>query len=94
MKSIQSNYVIGSLLNWSTELSRLMVPDSSNRKSPLAGSGFKTEEDHLNIKIIAALFAVMPTYYLYVEMYDFIQIYYRCNPQGQGCQHLKNCLNV
>ena len=61
-----------SLLNWQTDLSRLMVPDSSKWMTSLAGSGFKTGEDYLNIKIIAALFVIMPAHYLYVEMSDFI----------------------
>ena len=43
--------------NGQTELSRLMVTNSSNQMISgclilLAGSGFNTEEDHLNIKII------------------------------------------
>ena len=42
-------HVIGSLLNWLTESLRLVVPDSSNLMMSLAGSGFKMEEDHLNI---------------------------------------------
>ena len=57
---------------------------------PLAGSGLKKKGDHLNIKIVAALYVVMPTYYLYVEMYDLEQIYLRCTPQG--CQPLKKTL--
>ena len=70
MESIQSTHVIGSLLNWSIEPSRLLVPNSSNGMTSVAGSGFKTEEDHQNIKIVAALFVVRPTYLLYVEIYD------------------------
>ena len=51
------------LLNWFTEPLRLMVPDYSNRAS-LAGSRFKTEEDHLQIKIVTALLFIMPEHYL------------------------------
>ena len=75
------------LLYWFTESSKLMLPDSSKRMTSLAGSGFKREEDHLNIKIVAALFVVMPTYYIFVEMYDLKQISLRCTLQG--CQHIK-----
>ena len=70
------------MLNWSTESSRLMVPDSSNRMTSLAGSGFKIEEDHQKIKIFAALLVVMPTYYLYLEMYDLKPINLRCTYRG------------
>ena len=35
-----------------TELSRFMVPDSSNRMISPADSGFKMEEDHLNNSIV------------------------------------------
>ena len=35
----------------------------------MIGSGFKTEEDHLNIKIDEALFVKMPAHYLYVDIY-------------------------
>ena len=40
------------------------------RMMPLDGSGLNMEGDHLNIKIVAALFFIMPTYYLYVEKSD------------------------
>ena len=36
------------------------------------------------LKILAALFVVIPTHFLYVEMCDLIQICLRCIPQG--CQ--------
>ena len=39
-------------------------PDSSNLMESLASSDLKTEEEHLNIKIVAALICVMPMYYL------------------------------
>ena len=38
-----------------TESLRLIVLDSSNQIISLAGSGLKTEEEHLNIKTNAAL---------------------------------------
>ena len=41
---------IQKLINRKTELLRLMAPNSSNQMASLGGSGFKTEEDHLNIK--------------------------------------------
>ena len=41
-----------------------MVPDSSNRMTSLADSGFKTEEDHLNMKIVIALLFIMPEHFL------------------------------
>ena len=37
----------------------------SSRMTFLAGSGFKMEEDHLNIKIVKALFFIMPARYLF-----------------------------
>ena len=41
------------MLNWSKpEMARLMITKSSNWMISLAGSGFKTEEDHLNILIV------------------------------------------
>ena len=41
----------------------------------LAGSGFKTEEDHQKIKIVAALFVIMPAHYLdNMKICDLIQI--------------------
>ena len=36
------------LLNWYTESLRHMVTDSYNQMTSLAGSGFKTEKDHMN----------------------------------------------
>ena len=42
----------------------------------LVGSGPKTEEDHLNMNC-SALFAIMPTHYLLMEMCDVIQIHFR-----------------
>ena len=42
-------------INWFTESLRLMVPNSSNQMTSLAGSEFKMEEDHLNINIARAL---------------------------------------
>ena len=53
------------VLNWFTESLRLMVPNSSNEITSLAGSGFKMEEDHLNTKLVAALFFIMPAHYLF-----------------------------
>ena len=52
-----------------TESLRFMVPDSYNRMMSLAGSGFKMEEDHLNIKIVKALLFIMPAHYFnYIEI--------------------------
>ena len=53
------------LLNWFTEPSRLMVPDSSNQMTSLADSGFITKGDHQNIKMLAALLFKMPAHYLF-----------------------------
>ena len=47
-----------------------MCTDSHNWMMPLAGSGLKTEGDRLNIKIVAALFVIMPAHYFYVEICD------------------------
>ena len=82
-KSIQSTHVIERLLNWSSESSRLMVPDSSNRMISLAGSGFKTEEDHLNIELFISV-CFNANIYLYAETYDLIKLYLRCTLQGRG----------
>ena len=62
---LEAFHVAGSniLLNWFTESSRLMVLDSSNQMTSIAGSGFKTEEDHLNTKIVTALLFIMPVHY-------------------------------
>ena len=57
------------LLNWFTESLRLLVPDSSNRMTLLAGLGFKTEEGHLNIKMITALLFIMPAHYFFKWKY-------------------------
>ena len=54
-----------------------MVHDSYNWMMSLAGSGFKTEKDHLSIEIVTALFLIMPSHYLYEEICDSIQIYLR-----------------
>ena len=53
----------------------------------LAGSVHKTEEHNLKNKTLAALFVVIPTHYLFVEMCDLIQINIRCT--SKGCQHKK-----
>ena len=84
MENIQSTQVIGSLLKWSTESLRLMVPGSSNQIASLAGSGFKMEEDHQNIKMVAALFVIMPAHYLFMEICDLIQINLRCTLPKRG----------
>ena len=42
------HYMMDTCTNQSTELSRLMVPDLSNLMASMGGSGFKTEEEHLN----------------------------------------------
>ena len=41
-----------------------LCSDSSNQMTSLAGSGFKTEEDHLNMKIVTALSLLMPKNHL------------------------------
>ena len=73
-----------------TELSRLMVLDSSNQMTSLAGSGFKGEEDHLNIKILTALLFIMSAHYLvtwkYVSQSNKLEIH----PIGMAA--LKNTL--
>ena len=61
------------------ELSRHVL-DSPNQMGILASSVHKTEGDHPKIKTVAALLVVMPTYYLYVEMYDLKKINLRCMP--------------
>ena len=35
----------------------------------MAGSGFKREEDHLNIKMVTALLFIMPAHYLFKWKY-------------------------
>ena len=35
----------------------------------LVGSGFMTEEDHLNIKIVTALLFIMPAHYMDTHIY-------------------------
>ena len=47
------------LINWFTESSKLIISNSSNQMASLAGSGFKMEEDHLNIKVVTALLFIM-----------------------------------
>ena len=48
---------------------------TSNQMTSLAGSEFKREEDKQRIKIVAALFVIMPTHYLdNIEISDLIQI--------------------
>ena len=68
---LDSFHVAGSitLLNWFNESLRLMVPDSSKRMTSLDDSGFKTEEDHLDIKIVRALLFIMPAHYLVIWKY-------------------------
>ena len=46
-----------------------LCSDSSNRMTSLAGSGFKTEEDHMNIKIVTALLFIMHAHYLVIWKY-------------------------
>ena len=51
-----------------------LCSDNSNWMTPLAGSGFKMEEDHLNIKIfVNSVFFIMSADYFYVEIFDSIQ---------------------
>ena len=57
------------LLNRFTELLRLMLPNSYNWMKSLAGSGFKTEEDDLNIKIFTSLLFMMPAHCLVIWRY-------------------------
>ena len=54
------------LLNWFTELFRSMVPASSYQMTSLPGSEFKTEEDQININIVATLLFLMPAHYLLI----------------------------
>ena len=60
---------VAELLNWVTQSSRLMVLDSSNCMTSLAGSGFKTKEDRLNIKIVTALLFIMPAHFSVIWKY-------------------------
>ena len=46
-----------------------LCSDSSNRMTSLAGSRFKTEEEHLNIKMVTALLFLMPAHYLFKWKY-------------------------
>ena len=48
-----------------------MCSDSPNQMMKMAGM---TEGDHLNINMVAALFVIMPTYYLYAEINNSKQI--------------------
>ena len=81
------------LLSWFTESLRLMVPDSSNRMTSLAGLGFKTEEDHLNIKIVTALLFIMPAHYLIIWTY-VSQKQKKLKIHSVGTTTLKNHLMV
>ena len=49
MESIQSTHVIGNLLNWETELLRLIVLNSPNSVELLAGLVHKMEGKHQQI---------------------------------------------
>ena len=64
-----------------------MHSDFTNWMMPLAGSGFKTEGDHLNIKIVAPLFVIMPAHYISGEICDLKQVYLRCTAQGVPTFH-------
>ena len=49
----------------------------------LAGSALKMKEDHQKIKIVAALFVIMPANYLNsMVIYDLIQINLKSIPMG------------
>ena len=47
-----------------------LCSDSSNWMTSLAGSGFKTEEDHLNLKTVTALLFIIPAHCLVIWKYD------------------------
>ena len=68
-----------------TESLRLNVPDSFNWMMSLAGLGFKIEEVHL--KMLTALFVIIPAHYLNTEICDLMQIFFRCTLTG--CETLK-----
>ena len=56
---------------------QVLCSDSANRMTSLAGFGFKMAEDHVNIKLLTALFVIMLTHYLFVEICDLKQINFR-----------------
>ena len=62
-----------------------MRSDSSNRMMLLAGSGLKTEEEQLKIKIVSALFICNAcTLLTYLDMYNLIINILKIHPVGMA----------
>ena len=57
-------------------------PDSPIRTKKMKVHHLQMERDHLNIKLLIALFVIMPAHSLYVEICDSIQINLKSIPLG------------